>query len=394
MRILIVHNYYQQPGGEDVVFANEVSLLRLHGHEVFEYTDDNDRIKEMHPLRAGLHAVWSMSSMRRFSRKLKDIYPDLVHFHNTFFMLSPSVYYACKELNLPVIHSLHNPRAICPSSTFYRNGRICDDCMGRLFAWPGILHACYRGSYLQTAAVAVMGAVHRRLRTWHRKIDAYIVFTEFYRRKFIEGGFPEDKIIVKPHFVAEDPQVRRNSSSNYALFIGRLSSEKGLTTLLRAWQEVKDIPLKIRGEGPMLNDIKGVIRENRLQSIEIVNRLPQKELIALIKGARFLISPSDGYYENFGLVIIESFACGVPVIVSGVGVMHELVEDKKTGLYFTAGDPSDLASKVKWAWEHEEEMRNMGERARQEFELKYTAQDNYQQLMRIYNIAIEKSRLK
>jgi glycosyltransferase involved in cell wall biosynthesis len=284
------------------------------------------------------------------------------------------------------VQTLHNARLFCPGGNLERDHRICEDCKGKKIAWPSVVHACYRQSRIETGVVAAMLAVHWQLKTWEKMISIYVASTPFYRRKFIEAGFPEEKIVVKPHFV-EDPGVTRRDAG-HALFVGRLSTEKGVETLLRAWDKLNNIPLKIRGDGPLLPEVQEVVRESG-GSVEIVPRLDRKGLNNLISGARFLIWPSQGYYETFGYVAIEAFSCGVPVIASRVGVAQEIVHDQRTGLHFTSDDPNDLASKVEWAWSHQNEMDAMGRAARAEYEAKYTPERNYPMLMDIYRRALD-----
>jgi len=227
-----------------------------------------------------------------------------------------------------------------------------------------------------------MLAFHRWARTWEKLVDVYIASSEFYCEKFITGGLPADRIAVKPHFVESNP-TPKESLGDYALFIGRLTAEKGVPTLLKAWRGLDQIPLKIRGEGPLFDEVCR-FSELRPSTIHLLPRTSRDELTSVLKGSRFLVWPSEGYYETFGLVAIESFACGVPVIASGLGTMGEIVEDGRTGLHFKPGEPVDLAAKVEWAWAHPEEMAAMGRAARAEYEAKYTAERNYQMLMEIY----------
>jgi glycosyltransferase involved in cell wall biosynthesis len=232
-----------------------------------------------------------------------------------------------------------------------------------------------------------MLTVHRYLDTWRKLIDMFIVFTEFYRRKFVEGGLPENKVVVKPHFVDPDPGPK-SGRGDYALFMGRLSPEKGVHTLLGAWRCLTDIPLKIRGNGPLLKDAQHFAAQDQRRVEVLPDRLLPPEWADLMRGARLLVWPTEGYYETFGLVAVEAFAFGMPVIASRTGAMAEVVADERTGLHFTVGDANDLASKVKWAWTHPDEMEIMGRNARCEYEAKYTAERNYQMLMEIYERAI------
>lgn len=391
MKILLVHNFYQQPGGEDTVFELESAMLQRAGHEVFTYQRSNSEILKMGmmgKLAVPTKMIWAWDTAKAMRALLAKIRPDLVHFHNTFMLISPAAFSICKNMGIPVVLSLHNPRLLCPASTFFRQGSACSECVGRTVSWPGIMHACYRNSHVQTALVAAMVTTHRLLRTWENQIDRYIVFSEFYKEKFIQGGLPPEKISIKPHFVHPDPGPRNNTRGGYALFVGRLEPEKGVRTLLRAWKSLTDIPLKIRGDGQLLNEVYDHINSGG-RSTEIVERLPEKDLIQLFKGASFLIWPSEGYYECFGLVAIQAFACSLPVIASRTGVMTEIVQENLTGLHFTAGDSADLADKVRWAWDNRSVMCEMGQRGRVEFEERYNEKNNYKQLLEIYELALQ-----
>src|SRR5262245_60882422 len=243
MRILVVHNHYQQAGGEDEVFRAEAALLGERGHAVFTLTAENGPVHGLHALTAARDAVWSTGFRRALSEMLRQTRPDVAHFHNTFFRMSPSAYYACRDAGVAVVQPLHNYRLLCPSATFYRHRRVCEDCVGRVIALPGIRHGCYRGSRGQTAVVAGMLTTHRWLGTWRQCVDSYVAMTEFARAKFIAGGLPADKIAVKPNFCAVDPGMG-DGAGGYALFVGRLSVEKGIATLMDAWPRLRGrVPL-------------------------------------------------------------------------------------------------------------------------------------------------------
>lgn len=389
MHILKVHNFYTQPGGEDTVFQSEVNLLRLSGHQVSEYLEYNNKIEDMNKISVAFQTLWSFSSYQKLSLFLKEIKPDLVHFHNTFPLISPSAYYACKDLGLPVIQTLDNQRLICPASTFYRNGKLCLECFGKQTAWPGVFHACYHDSYFQTAIVASMLALHKWLRTWQTKVDAFLCSTNFYRDLFMRAGFPPNKIVVMPHFVKQPAvQYAAKIKNSYALFVGRLDPEKGVSTLLEAWRFL-DFPLKIRGSGRLEEKAKEFVRQNAMHNVEFVGRLEEQELSELISGARFLIMPSEGYYETFGMVIIEAFARSIPVIASNIGVVPELVSDKKTGLLFEPGNASDLAGKARWLWDHPVEARLMGGNGFAVYQDRFTEDECYKTLIDLYERLME-----
>ncbi len=394
MKILLAHNEYQQPGGEDVVFRQEVQLLSHFGHDVVKYVRTNHEINQYSSFRRLLlpmQMIWAEDTRQDISRILEEEKPDIVHVHNTFTQTSPSIYAECRKAGVPVVQTLHNFRLLCPAATFYRNGHVCDECVTHSL-WRSVIHGCYRDSRPDTAAVAAMLATHRRLHTWTKNIDTYIALTEFARQKFICGGFPAEKVCVKPNFLAPDLGLG-TQAGGYALFVGRLSPEKGLHTLLRAWRVFNEtIPLRIVGDGPLRVELEEYIEQNSLSSVRLLGRLSREKTQEAIKGARFLLLPSE-CFENFPMTVVEAFASGTPVICSRLGAMQEIVEHQHTGLHFNPGSSEQLADSVAWAWAHAARMRAMGMAARREYELKYTAEKNHSQLMDIYQRAMRKPSL-
>jgi len=386
MKILLAHNNCQQPGGEDTSFLAEEGVLRAAGHRVVEYIRHNDEIKHYGlgskaalPLRTG----WACDSYREIKALLERERPDLAHLHNTFPLISPGAYYACRAAGVPVVQTLHNYRLLCPAAIFFRRGRVCEECLEHSL-WRGVVHGCYRNSRAETSAVALMLAVHRWRRTWTSRVNCFIALSRFSRQKFIEGGIPAEKIAVKPNFAYADPGCRARSGE-HALYVGRLTPEKGVLTLLTAWQRLQvRIPLRIAGSGPERASLEAHAKQIGLSDIRFLGQLPREEVIAALKGGLFLLFTSE-LYENFPMTIVEAFACGVPVICSRLGAMEEIVADGRTGLHFTPGNADDLAAKVEWAWAHPEEMAAMGRAGRAEYEAKYTAERNYEMLMEIYS---------
>ena len=389
MKILLAHNKYQIPGGEEVVLEQEKHLLEDAGHEVITYCRSNHEIEKFNCLeRLTLigRTVWAVDTEREFSQLLTQEKPDIVHVHNTFFMLSPSIYGACKAHGVPVVQTLHNFRLLCPSVTFFRDGKVCEECVEHGL-WRSVYYGCYRDSRAATASVALMLGVHRFLGTWEKSVTCYIALTEFGRQKFIAGGLPAEKIAVKPNFVHPDPG-ERTRRGEYGLFVGRLSREKGISTLLQAWGRLpRHYALHIIGDGPERDGLEAQARQLSLSAVQFQGRLSRDETVTAMKRARFLVVPS-GWYETFGMCIAEAFACGTPVICSRLGAMQELVSDGRTGLHFSCGDPNDLAEKVAWAWSHPNEMDAMGREARAEYEAKYTPERNYPMLMGVYRHAL------
>lgn len=381
MRILCVHSRYKIRGGEEEVFEAEINLLRQKGHTVDLYEDHNARIDKLSKADLALKTVWSQEAYRAISTRLTANTYDIVHVHNFFPLISPAVYYVAKAKGVPVVQTLHNYRLICPNGLFFRQGKVCEDCLGQSIPWSGAWHSCYRENKAASIATVGMLSIHRALQTWQKLVDKYIVLTEFAKAKFIQGGLPPEKIVVKPNFVAFDPQIG-TGERKYLLYVGRLSVEKGLDVLLNAWKHLdRQIPLKIVGDG-LLSD-RVMEATHQYPNIEWLGRKPIEEVYHLMGEAIAVIIPSQ-WYETFGRVATEAFAKGTPVIASNLGAIAELVEGDRVGLCFQPGDERDLANKVRWLLEHPQELAAMGTCARQEFEVKYTAQINYQQLMAIY----------
>lgn len=384
MRVLVVHNYYQQPGGEDQVFAAEAYLLESHGHEVARYVLHNDQIAELSCLRLGAATVWNGSSYRNLRDIVRVWRPDVVHFHNTFPLISPAAYYAAKADLLPVVQTLHNYRLLCPAATFYRNGGACEDCLGKFAPYSGIIHGCYRGSRAATGAVAAMLTVHRTIGTWNRQVDVYVALSAFASSKFVEGGLPPQKIAVKPNFLHPDPGAG-DGRGRFALFVGRLTSEKGLRTLIESWRQVTPrLPLKIVGDGPLADSVSQAARD--IPGLEWLGRQPQHKVLELMKAAVILIVPSV-WYECFPMTVVEAFASGLPVIASNIGSLASIIEDGRTGLHFDPGNADDLARKVTWVLDNPNEITRMRRNARSEYQSKYCADRNYSMLVDIYRRA-------
>ena len=387
MKILVAHNHYQQPGGEDTTVEQEAVLLRDAGHQVIVYRRSNhevDSFNVLNKLTLPARFIWAGDAVQDLRRLIQQEKPDIAHFHNTHFMISPAAYSACSEMCIPVVQTLQNYRLFCPNALFFRDGHICEDCIGKTLAWPGIVHACYRTSRLQSAMVASTITVHRWFNTWTDKIAVYVAPTEFARQKFIQGGLPADKIAVKPNFVYPDPGCEP-SRGDGALFVGRLSPEKGLRALLAAWEQLAGkVPLKIVGDGPLVTEVASAAR--RLPGVEWLGHLPKDRVLALMKKASVLIFPST-WYEAFPLVVVEAYATGLPVIASDVGSLSSLIVPGRTGLHFRPDDPADLVDKVAWLLSHPMELARMRREARSEFETKYTAENNYRALMEIYAMA-------
>jgi len=385
MRILLVHNFYQQTGGEDLVVADEARLLASRGHDVIQYSVHNDQVNSVSRLALGQRTIWSRPAYRDMRAAIATHRPQVVHVHNTLPLLSPSVYYAANAEGVPVVQTLHNYRLMCPAAVCFRNGSVCTDCVGKVVPFGAIRHACYRESRSASAAVVTMLSIHRLLGTWQRKISVYIALTAWARRMFIESGLGAEKLVVKSNFVDPDPGVG-NGTGGYALFVGRLSPEKGVRTLLHAWRSVgEQLPLLVVGDGPLGPEMASAARDT--PGVTWLGKRAPQEVVPLLQQATCLVFPSE-CYETFGRVIVEAFAAGTPVVAAGHGAAAELVADGVTGLHFRPGDATDLAAKVIHINSHPDLRKRMRVAARTDFENRFTADVNYRSLVAIYQRAL------
>ncbi|MCC6424014.1 MAG: glycosyltransferase family 4 protein [Phycisphaerales bacterium] len=388
MRILMVHNFYREAGGEDVVFAAEGALLESHGQEVERLTFDNDEI----PDRRGIwgsaklagRTIWSTSAAKRVRQAVQQFRPRVVHFHNTFPLISPSAYSACRAEGAAVVQTLHNYRLMCINALLFRDGGVCEDCVGH-GPWAGVKHGCYRSSRAQSAVVAAMLSAHRIRRTWNNDVDLYFAPTEFARDKFIQGGLPADKIIVKPNFLEPNPGPKSHAG-DYFLFVGRLTRDKGVEFLLRTWMEHKlQQPLHIVGDGPLADAVREAA--GKCPAIRYLGPMDRKGVIEQMHRARACIFASQ-LYETFGMVALESMACALPVLATKAGATATIINDGRTGLLFDPSSPQDLAAKVNHAWDHPDEMMEHGKRGQEDYLRRFTGSRNFQMMMAGYERAI------
>lgn len=407
MKVLLVHNYYKSssPSGEDSVFKNEINLLKKNNINVVTYTAYNDEIIDIgirNRVKYFFESIWSSRTYKELKALIKKEKPDIVHFHNIWYLISPSGYYACKNAGVPVVQTLHNFRIFCTSGLLFRNRLICESCipehrekLAKIMDYinrakilnNSLRFRCYKNSRKYSSTIALGEYLHWILGTWLKKVDAYIVPSEFGRRMFIKAGLNASKLFVKPNFLI-DPPTPVFEDNNYIIFIGRLSPEKGVDVLIDAFTKISgeksnNLKLKIIGEGPLLLSLKEKLRARRINSIEFTGRMPVNEVRRLINYSCFTVIPSI-CYEMFPMAIIESFAGGKPVLASKLGAIEEIVANGKTGLLFEAGNSSDLAEKLKFMLENKDVLIQMGKNARKEVEEKYNDEKNIKILLNIY----------
>ena len=381
MRILVAHNRYQQRGGEDVVFENEVKLLGASGHDVDTLVVSNDAIvslfdKTLTALRTAKNPTGTAAMARAIDR----FRPDIVHVHNFFPMLSPAIYRICQRARIPVVQTLHNYRPICAAGHFLRNGHVCTLCLHGSPVW-GVVHRCYRGSIIGSVGIVRMIAVHRRRGTWRNDVDRFIVLSEFGRRIFIEAGFPAERIDVKPNFM-EDPGEPLDIPRGGVLFVGRLSKEKGVDALIKASIRF-DFPLRIAGSGSEL----GLLRGQAGPNVTFLGQLSPDAILAEIRRAAAVAVPSL-WYEGFPMVVLEAFACATPVIASRIGALAEIIEHGKTGFLASAGHSTELGESAVKILKNPDMSRQLGRSARQTFLSRYTPEMNLQMIEAIYQRTI------
>jgi glycosyltransferase involved in cell wall biosynthesis len=386
-RVLQVHTRYRQAGGEDEVVAAEKRLLEEAGLLVAQVMFDNPRPGSQRalvaPLTQSLSAIWSRGAAHRVREAIRNTGAQVVHVHNTFVSASPSVYDAAYSCGVPVVQTLHNYRLVCPAATVYRACRPCTDCLGRAIPLPAVVHACYRGSRVQSAVVAATLSIGRARGTYSRRIGAYLALTEFQRDLLVRSGLPADKIQVVPNFLEPDPTVVGRPRSG-VLFVGRLSQEKGVATLVRA-AALAPGTIRVAGEGPLAPQVQAAGEKGDLQ---MLGHLDKAEVLDQLRGAAAMVLPSV-WFEGFPVAVLEAYATGTPVIASRIGSLAEVVKDGVTGLLAEPGDPDDLASQLRWAIDHPAEMQRMGFEARREYETKYRGDVHLSSLLDTYRRLIE-----
>lgn len=395
MHILMAHNYYQYSGGEDVSMMAEIEILRHAGHRVRLLKWHNNDIASMSRLnKISLfwRTVWNSASEQRVYESLRDFNADLLHGQNLFPLASPSIYRAACRLNVPVVQHLRNFRLTCLNAYLYRQGSVCEACVGRN-PWRGVVRRCYRNSLPASMSLWQMLTFHRWRHTWERDVDAFIAPSQFAADKLIEVGVPADKLYVKPNFVA-DPLALKKGIPEYPknpVFVvaGRLSDEKGVFSLLKAWCLVQkpDWQLMVLGDGPELSKLSQFCQEKELTNVDFLGQLSATQVLEKFQQASLVLVPSL-WYETFGRVVVEAFACGRAAIVSDLGALAELVDDNVTGCRVSPGDERAWAERIRWCAEHLSELQQWGKAARHAYKQLFTPELNYRQLTEIYAEAL------
>ena len=384
MKILMAHNTHLIPGGEDETFVQEKKLLQQHGHHVIPFICENKIIEHIPLWKVSLRTLWSFEDYWKVRYIIRDKKPNILHVQNTFPLISPSIFYAAHHENVPTVMSLHNYRLYCLNAYFFRNGRACEDCITQAIPLSGIRYRCYRQSLAGSLVTAGLITLHRILRTYQKQVDAFIALTEFSQQKFAENGIPIEKIHIKPNFTGL-PNIHNGNREAFFLYVGRLSPEKGISVLLDAWKHIdKNIQLKIAGSGLLENLVQESV--NKHSNIEYLGHQPIQEIYKLLSRTQALIFPSL-WYEGMPRTIVEAFSQGTPVIASKLGAMATMIQNEVTGLHFEPGNSLSLVNSIHWFLNHSHCIESMRQSTLQDFQEKYTATQNYNQLMEIYDAA-------
>lgn len=377
--VLIVHNYYQIPGGEDTVVANEKKLLEDHGHKVVLYSRNNSEIKEMskfQKLKLPFTTIFNPRTYIDIKKLIKKEKIDIVHVHNTLNLISPAVYYASLSCKVSVVQTIHNFRLLCPGATFYRDGHICEDCVQHGLKCA-VKYGCYRESKAQTLICVVSMMLHR-MTGIYGKIN-YICLTEFNKKKLLElKQIKEDKVFVKPNFVeCTEKFIPEEQRKEQFVFAGRLDKLKGIDVLLEAWKQMgeKAPKLIVCGTGPMEDWCRRFSAENEI-NVELKGFVPNSEVLKIVANSKALILPTQ-WYEGFPMSIVEAFSVGTPAICSDIGNTGSIVQDGITGVKFKCGNTYDLVARIKMS-------ENLSESTYAYYKERYTKQINYIELVDIY----------
>ncbi|RUM94487.1 MAG: glycosyltransferase family 1 protein [Thiothrix sp.] len=390
MKILLAHTFYRSsaPSGEDAVYLNERKLLEEHFDVVrFEkYNDDLDDSTLGKQIGLALSGAWSKTTYQELSRLIKQTRPDLAHFHNTFPQLTPSAWAACQDQGVPVVQTLHNFRFICPGALLQRDGKPCEDCIDGSII-NALKHRCYRDSIPTTGAQVWTIVRNRWNGSFRNNVNRYIALTEFAASRLAAGGLPREKITIKPNFLLDTPAMGKGEGG-YIIYTGRLSEEKGIKTLLKAWQQIDSpITLKLAGDGPLRQELEQYCLSHRL-NVEFLGFCARQNILELVGDALLQVVPSE-WYEGFPMVILEAYSCGTPVLASRIGSLNEIVQEGETGYKFSPGDVESLTSTLRSILSDLDSLKLMRPTVRQVFLDQYTAECNLARTRKIYEQVIE-----
>jgi glycosyltransferase involved in cell wall biosynthesis len=385
MRILLAHNKYQQPGGEDVVFDQEAKLLSESGHDINKFVVSNESIEGLiSKADAFLNILENRRIVEEFAERVSSFKPDIVHFHNFFPRLSPGAVSYVLERKIPTLQTLHNFRHVCANGMFLRHNSICQLCLNKPMRIPALIHRCYRHSSLATFAVTRVGRRFRQLFDSHPDHLTLVALTKFARKQMIDDGYSPDRILTKPNSVP-DAGAGPHMRDRRVLFVGRLSVEKGADFLIHLANSI-DATFEIIGDGPEAERL----RTSAPSNVVFRGRLDHHDVLERIKTAAVVAVPSR-WFEGFPMIVAEAFSAGTPVIASRIGSLAEIVEDDISGITVEPDNHQSWKQAIERILNDPLLARSLGHGARLAFEGNYTSQHNLRCLVGIYSGAIERA---
>ncbi len=393
MKVLMIHNQYQQLGGEEVTFESERDLLRTNGHDVETIVFDNANIRSTwDKTRLAWTLFYNRQSAARVEAMIDSFRPDIIHVYNLFYLATPAVLTAAARRKVPVVMTIQNYRLICTGGFLMRNAAVCEKCVHATFPLSGVVHKCNQGSTVKSAQVTLVTGVHKVLGTWQRQVARYIAVTDFARTKLLDSSLrlSPEQIVVKPSSIPDKGESAQLDREPVLLYVGRLSAEKGINTLLKAFESLP-FQLEIIGDGPMRPDAEAAAA--KYSNIKYLGYQKKDFLIARLKQVSAMIV-SSVWYECLPSTILEAFSTGTPVVISNIGNLNEIVTDGYNGLFFEPGNANDLGNVIQKLMTDRPGFAHLYTHARKTYEERYAPRINYMNLTRIYQEVIDQNKAR
>ena len=385
MNILHVHNHYRTPGGENRVFDATIELLTRKGHRIPTFERKSADIRGISGrVQAFVNGIYSLETKREFSRLLKTNEIDIVHIHNVYPLISPSILPVCKENSIPVVMRCPNYRLICPTALMLRNDVQCEKCLGGKEHWCFLTNCC--GNLIESLGFTLRSYMARKLNLFTENVDFFLPPSEFVKRKLVDAGFARSKIKVLPNIVHSIDKKKADGNGKYVAFVGSLHKHKGIEVFMRSAKSLPDVSFKVAGMGPESHRLKTMAHAN----VHAVGHLTNNELETFFRQAAIVIVPSLAH-ETFGLAAAEAMGFGLPVIASNVGGLPEVVQDNHTGLLFEPGNVAELSTKIRQLMGDPKLRKQMGENGRAHCMNKFSSEHHYSKLLNIYSSLLSKS---
>ena len=404
MNILFINKFFWDKGGSEAVYFGEMDLLEKHGHTVIPFSMQDERnhpseyskyfvsninyetATKYEKIVSASRIIYSFDAKRKITELLQNVKVDIAHFHIFQHQISPSVFAPLRKAGIPVVLTLHDLKPMCPNYQMYTKGHLCEKCKGHKY-YNCLLNNCTKGSRAKSLINTIEMYFHHFM-GYYQNVDRYIAVSNFFREKMSEFGFEKEKIEYIPNFIDTERFKYKPADKGYALFLGRLSSEKGVDILLNACKKTPEIPVIIAGTGPKEDELKKIVKDTALDNVSFVGFKSGDDLLTLITEASFTILPSQ-VYENCPMSILESMAVGTPVIGARIGGIPELIEENIDGYTFKASAPSSLAKKMQLLWTDPEKRQEMGRKGSEKVHQRNTPEKQYKDLIDIYSTLLK-----